>query len=101
MSALIQTCTNCSASYFPARLICCRCQGTEFADDKADTGVVETTTRLSNGFQIATVTCPGDVYFIARIIGGTADAGDRIRLTNDPSDDTEVAAFVPLHGTEL
>jgi uncharacterized OB-fold protein len=101
MSALIQTCTKCSASYFPARLVCCHCHGTDFANDKADTGVVETTTRLSNGFQIATVTFPGDVYFIARIIGGTADAGDRIRLTNDPSDDTEVAAFVPLHGTEL
>jgi uncharacterized protein len=101
MSAVIQLCTNCSAAYFPLRLICCRCGRTDFTDDKVEVGVVETTTSLSDGSQIATVTCPEDLSFIARIIGGTAKNGDRIQLTNDSSPDSGPVAYVPFRGSDV
>lgn len=99
MSALIQLCTSCSATYFPPRLICRRCGSTDFTDDKIEFGVVEDITVLVDGSQIASVACPQDVHFIARVNGGTAKRGDQIQLTNDLDSDSGPVAFVPFRGS--
>ncbi|WP_426004417.1 hypothetical protein ACPFL9_09990 [Paenarthrobacter sp. NyZ202] len=96
MSAVFQRCVNCRKAYFPFRLICSRCSNTSFVEDDVDSGVVEAVTLLSSGQQTATVVCPEDVQFIARILGGTVKAGDSIDLTNTASEETALVGYVPF-----
>ena len=41
---VIQRCTGCNATYFPARLLCPRCRRAEFADETIHMAVVEEVT---------------------------------------------------------
>lgn len=99
MSAVFQRCVNCRTAYFPFRLICSTCFNTSFMEDHVDSGVVEAVTLLASGQQTATIVCPEDVHVIARILGGTVQAGDRITLTNTVSEDTALAGYVPFPRT--
>lgn len=97
MSAYVQICKGCFASYFPKRLICPACSSTDFSADAVDSGTVETTTMLANGVQMATVvTGKPSIYFIARIIGGHTESGASVPLTNEETIVSEATAFVPL-----
>jgi hypothetical protein len=100
MSAVFQRCVNCRAAYFPFNLICSTCFKSSFIEDKVDSGLVESVTLLPSGQQTATVVCLEDLHFIARIQGGTVEAGDRISLTNTASQETALAGYVPFQRTE-
>lgn len=97
MSAYVQVCQGCLASYFPKRLICPACSSTRFNTGSIDSGSVETTTILADGTQLATIV-GGEpkVYFIARMVGGHTRVGALVPLTNEATMDPDVAAFVPL-----
>ncbi|WP_347109178.1 zinc ribbon domain-containing protein [Paenarthrobacter sp. S56] len=96
MTAVFQRCANCRAAYFPFRLVCSRCANTSFIEDDVDSGLVEAVTLLANGQQTATLVCPDDVHFIARVMGGTVKAGDRINLTNSAGEETALAGYIPF-----
>jgi len=97
MSAYVQICNRCEANYFPKRLLCGLCGSTQFKAGSIDSGIVESTTILPDGTQLATVVAgKPKVHFIARIMGNTVQVGNSLSLTNEKITSTEAVAFVPL-----
>jgi hypothetical protein len=77
-------------------LFCPACGQSEFVDLDVSFGTVEESTALADGTVVATVACDAGTRLIARIVGGDAQSGDRIALSNEPEGQQGVFAFVPF-----
>ncbi|WP_426007431.1 Zn-ribbon domain-containing OB-fold protein [Paenarthrobacter sp. NyZ202] len=95
MSAVIQECLSCAARLFPNRLFCPECGGDSFSDVAVAKATVETTTTLSNGVVIATVSPDGGPRLIARLTGSGASPGQTVPLTNSSDATPGVHAYIP------
>ena len=93
-------CLGCGARYFPVRLRCRHCGGTDFGRGPVTEGVVLGVTRahrIPDGGRftyLAEVHCDGDL----KVVAGAAHApceGDRVMLLQAPDGAIRIVAQVP------
>lgn len=99
MSVVVQACGSCAARWFPDRLLCPACGGSDLVPEAEEQGVVEETSTLPDGAVIATVRLAHDVRVIARLLGD-GSTGATVWVTHDPHDARRPMAHVPTPSTD-
>jgi uncharacterized OB-fold protein len=74
---VVFACLDCGHVVFPRLLVCSRCAGPRWREERAERGTVEAVTT-----SLATVRTENGPLVVARVIG-SAERGDVVRLDRD------------------